>query len=254
MNRNTKKGFLSVEASIFVPIFVIAVLTLGYLIKVAFISESIMHAMADEAQRLSMYSYSIQSSLSFGDRLTTRLYNENRDIDDTGVETFWYLFNHAGKEDLIGIRVSSNIKIKLPIVFHDSVDISDTLLLRAFTGREFAPENANYDDMEEEQESRIVWVFPTAGERYHENSCGYIEVAARQAVFTYAIKTRYDPCKLCDASRIGIGSVIYYFDNSGAVYHVGSCFIVDRYVSSLDIEDAERRGYTPCSKCMNTGG
>jgi hypothetical protein len=40
------------------------------------------------------------------------------------------------------------------------------------------------------------------------------------------------------------------FAGSGAVYHKGSCFIVDRYVISMDEVDAVKKGYTPCSRCI----
>ena len=248
MNRNTKKGFLSLEASIFVPLFVIAVLTFGYLIKVAVVSESIMHVMADEARRLSMYSYNVKIAPGFEYKLRSRILEENKDIDDTYVETFMYLYEHAGKEDLIGVRVSSSIKIKLPIVFHDRVETSDTLLFRAFTGREYIPEYGNFENIEEEL--RIVWVFPTAGARYHEEWCGYINVAARQAPLTSELMKSYSPCTLCAAGNLPSGSLIYYFAGSGSVYHKGSCFIVDRYVISMDEKEAVKSGYTPCSRCI----
>lgn len=250
MNRNTKKGFLSLEAAIFVPVFVIAVLTFGYLIKVAVASENIMHVMADEARRLSMYSYNIQVAPTFEHNLKARILEKNRDISDTSVESFLYLYEYAGKEDLIGIRVSSNIQIRLPIVFHDRVEVSDTLFFRAFTGREFKPEDVCYEHMEEEEEARIVWVFPTAGARYHEEWCGYINVAARQGILGPDIIRNFNPCTLCRASELPHGSVIYYFTGSGAVFHRGSCFIVDRYVISMDERDALRKGYTPCSRCI----
>jgi len=247
MNRRTKKGFLSLEASIFLPVFIIAILTFGYLIKVAVVSENIIHVMTDEARRLSMYSYNVRVAPSFSRNLESRILEENKDIDNVKVETFLYLYGGMEKEDLIGIRVSSDIKIKLPIVFHDSVATSDTLLCRAFTGREYKPTHVHNED---EEESRIVWVFPTAGTRYHEEWCGYINVAAKQGVLSNQIAKNYSPCKLCGASQLSVGSVIYYFSGSGAVYHKGSCFIVDRYVISMSEEDAVSKKYLPCSKCI----
>jgi len=248
MNRNTKRGFLSLEASIFIPLFVIAILTFGYLMKVIVASENIVHIMADEARKLSMYSYNIKVAPGFKYDLRMRILEENRDIDVTYVETFNYLFEHSGKEDLISLRVSSEIKIKLPIIFYDKVEVSDTLLFRGFTGREFIPEYIEYE--QDEEEVRIVWVFPTAGARYHEETCGYINVAARQASLNADIIKNYDPCTLCGARELSPGSVIYYFLSSGSVYHKGSCFIVDRYVISMDEKDAIGKGYTPCSRCI----
>jgi len=250
MSKNTKKGFLSLEASIFAPVFIIAVLTFGYLLKVTVAEENIMHAMTDEARKLSAYSYNIKAAPLFEGGLKTRLMEEVKDLDEIYVDSFKYLYEYGGKDDLIGIRLSSSIKIKLPVIFHDSVETTDTLLFRAFTGREYKPEDMRYDDMEEEKESHIVWVFPVAGEKYHEEGCGYINVAARQATLTPEIRKKYKPCSLCGAGQAGLGEIVYYFENSGAVYHRGSCFIVDRYVISMEEEDAVKKGYTPCSKCI----
>jgi len=248
--RNNKKGFLSLEASIFVPLFVIAVLTFGYLIKVSIASENIMHVMADESRRLSMYLYQIEANPVFPYSLTLRILDENKDIDSTYVETFRQRFEHSGKDDLIALRVSSEIKIKLPIVFQEKVDVSDVLLFRAFTGREYIPEYINYDKMEDDEESRIVWVFPRAGERYHEEFCRYINVAAKQGILTAAMLANYAPCSLCGAGNLSSGSVVYYFTSSGSVFHKGSCYIVERYVISMDEKDAVSKGYSPCSVCI----
>jgi hypothetical protein len=249
MNRNTKRGFLSLEAALFVPVFVIAVLTFGYLIKVAIAEENIMHIMADEARKISIHSYEVRLGPLYKDGLKSRLKGETEDVEEIYIDSFSYMYGFSDKEDLIGMRVSGNIKIKLPIVFHDSVDVTDTLLFRAFTGREFEPE-IRFDDMEEEQESHPVWVFPVAGERYHEPDCGYIKVAARQTTLNSAIRKNYKPCALCGAGVLPAGSVVYYFESSGEAYHKGSCYIVDRYVISIEEEDAVKKGYTPCSKCI----
>jgi len=248
MNRNTKKGFLSLEAAIFLPVFIIAVLTFGYLIKVVMCAENTMHIMAEEARKISMYSYNIKSGPAHEMALRAKLASENKEADGFSIDTFMYMYSHSGKDDLIGVRVGSNIKIKLPIIFQDSVDVTDTLLFRAFTGREYMPDMLDFEELEEEPV--IVWVFPTAGTKYHESSCGYINVAARQGVLTGTLAGSYKPCNLCNPGELALGSVVYYFASSGGAYHKGSCFIVDRYVISMEEDEAVSKGYTPCSKCM----
>ena len=254
MRRNTKRGFLSLEAALFVPIFVVSVLTFGYLIKAAIAEESIMNIMAEEARKISLYSYNIKAEPVYAIGLQARLIDKNKEIGDAYIETFRYLYKHSGKEDLIGIRVSSNVRIKLPIVFHDSVDVSNTIFFRAFTGKEFKSDDHDFDDMGKEEESKIVWVFPIAGEKYHEIDCGYINVAAKQATLNSAILKKYKPCAHCEAKGLSLGSVVYYFASSGEAYHTGSCFIVDRYVIPIEEEDAIKIGYTPCSKCIGSKG
>jgi len=257
MNRNTKKdsfankkGFLTVEAAILLPVFIIAILTIGYLIKVVSVEENIMHAMADEARKLSTHAYNFKIAPAFERSLQKRLSEENRhEIEIFEVETFNYLFRGSGKDDLISVRVNCFMQIKLPIIFYKGFDLSETLLFRGFTGIENIPEELNYDDMEEEKESNIVWVFPVAGEKYHESGCGYIQVAAKQGVLDQRTRNSYKPCSICHPGEMSNGSIVYYFDNTGKAYHSGNCYIVDRFVISMEEEDAIKKGYTPCSKC-----
>ena len=158
-----KKGFLTLEAAILLPVFIIGVLTFGFLIKVIAAEANIMHAMADECGRLSVRAYSLKVAPDFKGTLKKRLAAENPGIEEIDIDTFQYLFRARGKEDLIALRVSCLMKVKLPIALHDGFDLSETLLFRGFTGRERIPEKLRFDEMEEEKESRIVWVFPTAG-------------------------------------------------------------------------------------------
>ncbi len=96
---------------------------------------------------------------------------------------------------------------------------------------------------------RTVWVFPVAVERYHVVDCPYIKVNARQMLLTDSIRRRYEACSLCDPQGLPNGSLIYCFPRAGKVYHRASCTQVDRYVVSMSVTEAEKKGYTPCSKC-----
>jgi len=250
MSINTKKGFLSLEATLFLPVFIIAILTIAFLIKVAGASEGVMHAMADEARKASMYSYAANMTPANLYNMYMRLGEEKGAIGDPYLESYVQYFPYMGKEDLMALRVGSNIKIRLPVLFRESVDISETLLFRAFTGHEFESDVDDFDRMEEKEDSKIVWVFPTAGEKYHELSCSYIQVAARQGTLTAAIKRKYAPCTHCNPQYLALGSAIFYFESTGKAYHKGSCYTVNRYVISMELVDAEKKGYTPCSKCF----
>lgn len=249
MNKHIKRkrGFQTLEAAIFLPVFLIAVLTFGYLIKMAAVQENIMHIMTDEVRRLSMTSYNIKVAPLFKDELCDRLEEENRLIENLKVDRFWYLY---GKNDLISITVSCKVKNILPKIFYDDFMLEEKLLARGFTGKKNLPEKTEFNEMEMEEESRTVWVFPVAGERYHEEKCGYINVAAREIALDHKTRRRYDPCTHCNPGELENGSLAYCFERAGKVYHKGSCYIVERYVISMEEKDAQSKGYGPCSKCI----
>ena len=108
--------------------------------------------------------------------------------------------------------------------------------------------------MEKDDDGVTVWIFPRSGERYHDRMCWYIENNPHEVLLDKNIRVRYDPCKLCKPAGCKDGTLVYCFVSSGKVYHIGECTIIDRYVIEVSKEDAEKQGYTPCSKCGGGSG
>ena len=106
-----------------------------------------------------------------------------------------------------------------------------------------------FEEMEEESGSVTVWVFPARGERYHKESCLFVSNEPREFVLTDQLRRNYAPCPICDSEELPNGSLVYCYPAYGESYHRGSCSQVDRYVVPMELEDAQSRGYTPCSKC-----
>ncbi|MDF3001007.1 MAG: hypothetical protein K0Q48_1126 [Bacillota bacterium] len=248
--KSTKRGFLTVEAAIFLPIFIVGVLTFAYLIKFMAIQERVFHAFSDEARALSSEAVFIKlKPLSFESNLKSRLYSENdTQISNVDIEHFNYLFAN-GTYGMISMDLNYDVNVKLPISFYSPLPVSESLMFRGFVGRTMDGENLGFDELEKEKQSHLVWIFPTAGKRHHEKGCIHIANEPMETIMTSSIRRSYDACKLCDSSNIGNGSTVYVFTKSGKVFHRGSCNTVDKYVTSIEIEDAQRKGYSPCLKC-----
>ena len=54
--KNTKKGSITVEAAIILPLFIIAVLTISYTVKLIETEEDVINGIADEARYKAAYS------------------------------------------------------------------------------------------------------------------------------------------------------------------------------------------------------
>ncbi len=245
-----KKGFLTIEAAIFLPIFIIGVLTFAYLIKFMSVQEAAFHSFTDEARVLgSESSINPLAAPFFELKLKDRIYDENgSDISNVNLQHFLYLYPAHGMTDMISMDLNYDVNIKLPIPFYKRIPVSESLLFRGFVGKKGNGDPLPFEEMEKEKESDLVWVFPRAGGRYHGESCTYITSEPRQMTLSIQIRRRYDPCSTCDASDFPDGTLVYCF-KTGDSYHVGSCPIVDKYVISIEKEVAVRRGYTACSKC-----
>jgi hypothetical protein len=246
----SKKGALTVEAAIFLPLVILSVLTVAYLLKLIAAQENVFHALADEARSLAANAALTPYPLFFEHDLLARLADENGDeIENTRLSAFRYRFDAAGYSEQIHVTADYEIGVKLPAALIRSIPASDTLLCRAFVGAVSTGDPLPPSALAEEKESRTVWIFPRAGARYHGADCSYIVVHPKEVTLDDSVRRRYDPCKLCDPKGLGNGSPVYCFDRSGEVYHRGSCSSVDRYVIPIEKDEAEARGYTPCAKC-----
>lgn len=250
MIKNSKKGFLTVEAAIFLPIFIIGVLTFAYLIKFLSIQERVFHIFSDEARVLCSESlYNPLAAPMFELTLKDRAYEENGDdITEVDINNFFYRYRENGISEMISMDLNYDVKMKLAIPFCQKLPVSESLLFRAFVGMEGNKNPMVFEEMEKEAASSLVWIFPRSGGKYHNDSCIYIKSEPRQMIMTFLIRRNYDPCSLCDSKEISDGCLSYCF-KTGESYHTGKCPIVEKYIIPIEKEEAEERGYLPCSKC-----
>lgn len=248
--KNTKKGFITVEAAIFLPIFIIGVLTFAYLIRFLSVQEAVFHSFTDEARVIGSEAMVNPFSAPFFEaKLKDRIYDENGEqVTGIAVDRFLYLYPSSGMTGLISMDLSYDVNIRLPIPFYEKLPVSESLLFRGFVGKEEAADPLPFDEMEREKDSDPVWIFPRAGSRYHGDDCTYIKSEPRQMILNSGIRRNYDPCGICDSHGLHDGSLVYCF-KTGHSYHDGSCPAVDKYVISVEKDDAVMKGYTPCSKC-----
>src|SRR5665648_718980 len=85
-----KNGFITLEASIFLPVFIIGILTIGYLMKFIYVQENILYTICDEAKQVSENAYIIKAAPFFALTLEKKLEMENKNVDDVETEDFYY--------------------------------------------------------------------------------------------------------------------------------------------------------------------
>jgi hypothetical protein len=248
--KNEKKGALTVEAAIFLPIFIIAVLTIAYLLKLIAAQENVFHSLADEMRVVAAEAIVSPYPLFFEKDAAERIASENgSEIENLRFTDFRYRYGTGEYTEQIRAKVSYDIGVKLPAALIGTIPVSDSILCRAFTGKDNADTPMPASELEEEAESVIVWIFPRSGTRYHGAACSYIVVYPKEATLNASLRRAYSPCKLCKPGSLFNGSLVYCFEKTGEVFHRGSCTAVDRYVISIEKAEAEARGYTPCLKC-----
>jgi len=253
IKRNTEgmkiKGYYTVEAAVFLPLFILALLTIGYFIKIYGCSENVMHSAADESRRLASLAYDIKISPGLESRLEERISLENPDISWTDVDRFRYLHEKNGIHGLISFDVDYRMNVDFPLGLRNGFSGKEKIRCRGFIGAVRDADPISFADMEKDKRSLAVWVFPWSGRRYHKETCTHISSYPKQMMLNDDIRSRYSPCALCHPEKLGNGNFVYCFTRSGYAYHRGSCRLVDKYIVSMEKYQAEKRGYTPCLKC-----
>lgn len=249
MISNTKKGYLTLEAAIFLPIFIIGVLTLGYCIKLYSTADHAAFALLDETGHLAAQAYGTKAAPLFCGKLKTRLEQENKSIDQVKAANFRYLYREGSRSGLISAGCKYRVKLSLPLNVRHGFEMESRVRCRGFIGTRSQGEPMGFDEMEKNGDGRLVWIFPAWGKRFHSETCSYVKAHARQMVLTKQLQRSYRACELCEPGSLPMGVYVYCFPDAGQAYHREDCKMIEKYTIEIEREDAAAKGYKPCSKC-----
>ena len=128
-------------------------------------------------------------------------------------------------------------------------EYEDTIRYRDFVGLRYRKDTLGAEGLERGSDSAEVWIFPQSGKRYHKENCTYVKAAVHSCILTETVRRNFSECKLCDSGELPTGSIVFCFKSNDSCYHRGNCRTIKKYVIPIDREEAEKKGYTPCSKC-----
>lgn len=244
-----RRGSMVVEAAIFLPIFIIGIMTLGYLVKFNAVQENVFHSFADETGKLAAEASVNPDMFSYKSDVVNRVNEENKKaVKDAKIKNYLYRIPYMDQTDIIAASVDYDIDIRLPAKFIDAVPASDTIVCRAFVGDQQSIAPMPFSEMEKSVNSDMVWIFPKSGTKYHGENCSFIKSFPKELLLSSQVRNKYSACKTCKPSSLRDGNLVYCF-KTGDVYHSGECATVEKYVTSIAKEEATNRGYSPCSRC-----
>lgn len=244
-----RRGGITLEASLFLPIFLIGILTVAFLMKYLYLQESILYQLCREARVTIRQSVAVDLTMTYPLVASHGIAGENLEMETYRHRIFLYPLTTDLTDRIAHYEAVYYQKIPFPIPIQDGVEGKETLRFRPFLGQHYRGEGMDPEELEKEEEGHLVWVFPRAGERYHKRDCSVIVVFPGQHVLNRKIRSQYRPCSHCKPEEKRDGSLVYCFPRSGEVYHHQYCALVTRYVIELELEAAEAEGYTPCRIC-----
>ena len=248
MKRNTR-GFYTLEATVLLPLAILTVLSFGYFIKVEGTWERCFYEAIDESTKASLKAYDGISHKGIGNKIEERISSDNQGLSYIDVKNIKNMYSDLTGDSLTSYRIEAEMSLNLPLGFEHDFKFDAGIKYRNFVGKKRENNPLGSDILEKNAEKNPVWVFPNMGERYHKEKCTYVEVAAEKEILSNRIKKSYNACGICNSKDIPLGAIVYCFKNKGTSYHKGTCRSVNKHIIVIDKKDAEKRGYTPCSKC-----
>jgi len=247
--KKSTKGFYTVEAAIVLPLVILAVLSLGYFIKVEGMWENCIHGALDESAGIAARAYASAETAATGLKVKARVEEDNPNIDSVEVSNVRIMYSDGYNDKLVSFKINATERLNFPLGFSREFNLESRIKFRGFVGAGTGGTALGAAGLESAEIGDPVWIFPHSGERYHQESCTYVKATVHAVILTSSVKNRYSSCGTCDSDNISIGEIVYCFSSSGSAYHRGSCRTIDRHVTVIDKSEAVEKGYTPCSKC-----
>ena len=245
----SKKGFYTVEAAIFLPLVLLAVLSLGYFMRVEGTWENCIHGAVDESALIASKSYDRGNAALVGPVVSSRINTDNPVLDEMKIKGLKIMYSDGLTDDLTSYKIYASIDLQLPLGFSRKFTMEQGIKFRGFTGVEGRGEPMGAEGLETYAGQRPVWVFPHTGEKYHSENCTYVKASVTPQVLTESLKRKYDSCGLCNSKDIKAGTIVFCFGSEDTSYHSGMCSSIDRHTAVIDESEAAKKGYRPCSKC-----
>ena len=200
---NRKTGSYLVEATLTLPVFILAVTALALLIRILSICENSSFLTAMEMREISIQAYKNTKSVSLCKQIENRVLNGCEKLTDFQVKKERYLYRDNHIYDLIEILSEARFTVENPVGIYGEIHFEERLVTRAFTG---SLQDCNALDEAEFQKygsSQTVIVYPRYGERYHSQGCRYVKASYAKEKYQLemekedAIRKGFSSCMVC---------------------------------------------------------
>lgn len=159
MMKSTKKGSITVEAAIILPLFIIAVLTISYTVKLIEAEENVINGVADEARYIAAYAYIERTGIGVKSRIEKRV-REDKAAEAFSVKRLGYLYSDFHNTGLISIDAAYTVRNRMPVKMRGDFHRKTGILFRGFVGRDNKGQIFSFDMMQTADDGTTVWVFP----------------------------------------------------------------------------------------------
>ncbi len=243
MKKNRNKGSAVLEATLLLPIFIFAMLSLYMMGQCKLAEIAVYEAASETAEYIAELSY-----LREGDVFTART-RFDKYIDDYGlVERYidggsegvlFYGSEYKSENDQIILKCHFKTAVSLPFLPELTARKDFSIKQRAYVGDCKGDLSPSGDEGE-----KYVYVTDNRDVYHLTRSCTYLALSIRQANIQTAKEYGYKPCEFCGKDS----EVVVFITDYGGKYHsTRSCSGLKRTVYRVKKSEVEYLG--GCSRC-----
>ncbi len=253
-----KKGSITVEAAMVLPIFMFFLLGISYIICLISLQYTIQTALSDTANQMSLVGYFNKEEKS---KLAIQIdFNMNLDNEYLGKNCIWggiITLSKSYYKDK-DLTLIANYVVEIPVPFWDTMHISIEQIARTrlFVGRD-RREEANKSNTD--VNVRYVYITDT-GCVYHETeNCSHLRRAIQTVERTVMSSKRneaggkYYSCELCGKGKNSADFSFFYITADGDRYHYDKeCSGLKRTIRKVPYESVKT--WRACKRCGQKHG
>jgi len=243
-----KRGEYIVEAAISLPFFLIAVVLMCSIILMYACIEDANFIAATELSRANAEAILTNTSAAVPYRIINRIKDAHSQVDACNITDFGYRVTRWGYDELILINIKMKMKVNNPFDLASNASYDVSAVGRAYVGKERYLNSMEASEIMNKA-ADTVFIFPTSGEKYHNERCSVLKAAAKSTVLSASLKSKYNSCPVCNSRKASLGAHVYYFPKDGEDYHLPGCDTLQRNYIEIERSVAIQRGYSKCSKC-----
>ena len=196
-----KNGFYTLEAVIVLPLVILAVISIGYFIRLDAVWENVMHCAIDESAYSASRAYDSVSELDSIPKVRKRILRENDLLLSLKIRGVADRYSDGVSDELTCYTIKAAMGMDLPAGFSRRLDFTGRIKYRGFRGFQYPAAGMGDEGLERDEPKDPVWIFPQSGERYHTSSCTYVRATVKADVLTNSLKNRSKPCDMCNSGE-----------------------------------------------------
>lgn len=261
LNASSAKASLTVEAALVLPFFVLALLSLIYLINIMALHATLQIRLEETARKInaSAYIYSdLEIELLDSDILSSQAIRSlfmSQDIKK--LCRIMHIKNGENGISFSHSRIDGSDFADLIITYHVSIPFISKLNLQIpFAQRcKFKLFTGNHDVYYTNSKTSIVYM-TAHGMVYHTNKyCSYLikyaDILEKNSLSDYetASNRKFSLCSACEKNFSAKDTSVIYISKTGTVYHYSrDCYYLTSHIYECNLKDIEKE-YPLCSRC-----